>query len=242
MTKNKGIYHNFYENYFDPKTNEFTFDTDTADIRCMLCNIKYKPDPEADKTWEDIARYEIKKHTVPHWITTLEPEKILEIGCTYHTKEPLFKETSYKSPKAKKVMVPNGYDSGGLSVGPVRSVTREVLKATKHGAKPYYQTNIYTEALSAVWGEQLDENGVPKYPERTTLTVGTIVYYLNNGKKNNSPLISYFKGPDGGWSTVNGLFTVTHGLDGIFYLSVDKDLNAHLEAHPDWEVVWHAGG
>jgi hypothetical protein len=207
--------------YFNGKTKEFTFDLKTADVRCSLFGKDYRPDRTKDKNFEDIAKYEIKLEDVEECVEVYDiPPEYAAYGV--YPAHPEF----YGSHKELQKH-PNGYD-GSKPVGAPLSTIRGTRVDRDDDGEIVCVYDIVTlkgAYHKASWGDEKLPNGELKFPDRATLEVNSVVYWLNRRPappKIKSPLICAMM-LNGAMNSHNGTFNVTHQPDGFIRFAMPAE-------------------
>jgi hypothetical protein len=200
-----GVYINFLKEYFDVYTNEWKFDVDTADVKVMFLTDEYCPHPTKHTSVGQIKKYELNSGDV-------------EIKV-----------------KGEKIIAPNGYETGGKSVGGLLS-TQHTQQCLNHRDEweNVTTTTLITKEKATVWGS---DSELEKYPYRATFDVGATVFYLNNGIGVRSPLISYFL-PEGNQECYKGTYNMIHNSNGFMSAHVNE---SHKPLFKVFGVHWSPG-
>lgn len=134
--------------------------------------------------------------------------------------------------KKREIEAPNGYEEGGMSIGPVYSkqYKQKCLDRFDNWVD-WTTTALIPQEKTIEWG---GDNTLEKYPQKATFNAGTLVYYLNKGT-DQSPLISWF---ECNMDCYTGTFRVEHSLEGFVKAHVN---DFELETYATRGVSWSHG-
>jgi hypothetical protein len=201
-----GAYTYFLKKYFDVWKDEWKLDLDKADVKVMLLKPGYNPSWTRDKFVEQIKKHEIKKGMVKKKV----PQEVKRDPLTYFSHW-----TTVDKTEEVEIEVPNGYDEGGKSIGPLGSYQRQQRCLNVFDEwEDWTVTTLYAKKEAVGWG--MDDT-LEEYPNKATLVVGSMVFYLNNGTDKNSVLITHC---ELGHKCENGSFNIVFNPRGIAKASI----------------------
>jgi hypothetical protein len=198
-----GCYLHLFKRYFDAYKNEWKFDLDTADVKVMFLTDEYCPNSNKHKYVDQIKNRELRSE---------------DVEIKVH---------------GKKVIAPNGYETGGKSIGAIYSTQYTQKCLNNHDDwEDWTTTTLIAKEEKTVWG---GDDELEKYPYKATFNVGVMVYYLNKGTDASSPLIAYFTCEH---DCYKGTYTMNHNSKGFINAHVNES-QKHL--FKEFGINWGQG-